>query len=167
MPEPVARRAVIALGSNLGRRHQTLAAAVAALDGLAEVTVRAVSPVHETVAVSLDGPDPDRPRFANAVAVVSTTLSAERLLAELQRIEREHHRVRHERWGDRTLDLDLIDYAGEIRDSPALTIPHPRAAEREFVLAPWAEIEPEAVLAGTPIRTLLARLQPQSPESTR
>lgn len=167
MPEPVARRAVIALGSNLGQRHETLDSAVAALSELSQITVQAVSPVHETVAVSLDGPDPERPRFANAVAVVTTTLPPEQLLAQLQRIEQEHHRVRHERWGDRTLDLDLIDYEGETRASTALTIPHPRAAERAFVLEPWADIEPEAVLAGMPIRQLLEKLRAQSPEETR
>jgi 2-amino-4-hydroxy-6-hydroxymethyldihydropteridine diphosphokinase len=82
------------------------------------------------------------------VVLVSSALSPEELLGKLHDIENAHGRVRLERWGDRTLDLDLIDFAGLERDSPELTLPHPRAWERSFVLAPWAQIDEHARIAG-------------------
>ena len=138
--------AVVALGANLGDRAETIAAAVRDLGRLPLTTaVRAADPI-ESVAVTPDGPDASAP--ANTVAVVSTRLAPSVLLGYLHAIEERHGRVRRERWGDRTLDLDLITY-GEVRsDDPALLLPHPRAAERDFVLAPWLALDPDAVLPG-------------------
>ena len=141
-------RAVIALGGNLGDRHATLDAAVAGLVAHDDVSIVAVSSYLETVAIHVDGPAEDAPRYLNAVALVDTTLTAFELHDVLRRIENDLGRERHERWGDRTLDLDLIDFAGLTIDTDNLTVPHPRAHERVFVLDPWLEIDPQAVLPG-------------------
>ena len=102
----------------------------------------------ESVAVKLDGPDPDAPRYLNAVALVTTRLAPQVLLGMMHAVEEEQGRVRRERWGDRTLDLDLIAY-GDFRSSEEhLQVPHPRAAERLFVLEPWLSLDPDAVLPG-------------------
>jgi 2-amino-4-hydroxy-6-hydroxymethyldihydropteridine diphosphokinase len=139
---------VVALGSNLGDRGDTLRAAVAALRATPGIEVAAVSPVVESVAVKLTGLDPRAPRYLNAVALVDTVLPPHGLLDALHAIESENGRVRAERWGDRTLDLDLIDVAGIRHDDPEVTLPHPRAFERDFVLKPWLEVDPDAVLTG-------------------
>ncbi len=140
--------AVIALGSNLGDREGTLEAAAAEIGRLPLTDGLRLSPVIRSVAVTLDGPDPSKPEYLNAVAEVRTALAPSVLLGYLQAIEREHGRERSVRWGDRTLDLDLIAY-GDVRSSdPQLTIPHPRAHERDFVLGPWAALDAEAVLPG-------------------
>ena len=92
--------------------------------------------------------------------LVRTTLPPRALLSLLHEIERKHGRVRAERWGDRTLDLDIIDYAGLQSATDELTLPHPRAHERAFVLRPWAEVAPEAVLPGHGrVADLLAALE--------
>ncbi|MGC0368616.1 2-amino-4-hydroxy-6-hydroxymethyldihydropteridine diphosphokinase [Microbacterium sp. SLBN-111] len=143
---PVA--AVVALGANLGSRAETLAAAVEELRLLPLTTDVRVSAPIETVAVTLAGEDADAPRYLNAVALLQTRLAPTTLLRELHRIEAEHGRVRREKWGDRTLDLDLITYGDERIDDERLTVPHPRAHEREFVLAPWVAIDPDAVIPG-------------------
>ncbi|KTS05851.1 2-amino-4-hydroxy-6-hydroxymethyldihydropteridine diphosphokinase [Microbacterium testaceum] len=140
--------AVVALGANLGDRAETLHAAIAALRALPLTTAVRVSAPLETVAVTLHGEDEDAPRYLNAVALVTTRLAPRPLLRELHRIEAEHGRVRRERWGDRTLDLDLIAYSDERIDDDDLTVPHPRAHEREFVLAPWVDVDPDADLPG-------------------
>ena len=151
--------AVIALGSNQGDRAATLLSAVTELAEADGVELTAISPTHETVAVRLDGPDVDAPAYLNAIALIRTTLAPDDLLALLQRIEARHGRVRAERWGDRTLDLDIVDYAGQRRDRDGLTLPHPRAAQRDFVLRPWLEVEPDAELTGVGrVADLLARL---------
>nr|WP_105567800.1 2-amino-4-hydroxy-6-hydroxymethyldihydropteridine diphosphokinase [Microbacterium halophytorum] len=140
--------AVVAFGANLGDRYATLTAAareIAALDGVHGI--RMSTPV-ESVAITLSGPDPTKPGYVNAVAVVTTTLGADELLAALQGIENAHGRVREERWGDRTLDLDVIAYGGAVSDDPLLTLPHPRAHERDFVLGPWLELDPDAAVPG-------------------
>lgn len=144
---------VIAFGSNQGDREALLSAAVrdvAALDG---VTVTAVSGLVESHAVRLAGVDESAPNYLNGVLTARTSLPPEQLLDELQRIELEHGRVRLERWGDRTLDLDLIavtdaDGIPVQQTSERLTLPHPRAWQRAFVLAPWMQLEPHAVLPG-------------------
>jgi len=141
-------RAVIALGGNLGDRHETLDDAVTRLSGHDGITVVAVSSYVETVAVRIDGPDADAPRYLNAVAIVETSLGAEALHGVLQEIESALGRERRERWGDRTIDLDLIDFAGQRFSTAALTVPHPRAHERLFVLEPWLEIDPQAAIPG-------------------
>jgi dihydroneopterin aldolase / 2-amino-4-hydroxy-6-hydroxymethyldihydropteridine diphosphokinase len=155
-----AEHVVIALGTNLGDRATTLAQAVDALRRLPGLEVDAVSGVHETVAMTLTGPDPDRPRYGNQVVVGRTDLPPHALLDALLRIERAFGRVRTERWGDRTLDLDLVAQGDRVLDAPDLVLPHPRAHERDFVLRPWLEAEPDAVLPGRGrVRHLLAALE--------
>jgi 2-amino-4-hydroxy-6-hydroxymethyldihydropteridine diphosphokinase/dihydroneopterin aldolase/2-amino-4-hydroxy-6-hydroxymethyldihydropteridine diphosphokinase len=162
--------AVVALGSNLGDRSDTIDAAVAELRELPLVGSVRVAPVIESVAVKLDGPDETAPTYLNTVAIVHTRLAPTVLLAHLNLIESEHGRIRRERWGDRTLDLDLIAYGDVRSDDPRLTLPHPRAAERTFVLDPWLALAPEAVLPGRgPIaalrRSLSERSESKRPES--
>lgn len=140
--------AVVAFGANLGDREETIRHALADLDATDGITVTRVSPLHESVAVKPDGEDPDAPGYLNGVALLSTTLSPRALLTELNRVEREHGRVRAERWGDRTLDLDIVAFGSLTVDEPDLTIPHPRAAQRDFVLAPWLDVDPDAALPG-------------------
>ncbi|PZE86909.1 2-amino-4-hydroxy-6-hydroxymethyldihydropteridine diphosphokinase [Curtobacterium sp. MCBD17_032] len=150
-------RAVIALGANLGDRGSTLRAAAAAIAALPGVRPVASSSEVESVAVTLDGPDTTRPRYRNAVVVVDTDLAPDELLDGLHGIEDEHGRTRDVRWGDRTLDLDVIAIDDERIDTATLTVPHPRAHERAFVLAPWADADPDAVLPGHgPVASLLA-----------
>ena len=145
---------VIALGSNLGDRQDILQGAVDAIVGLPGVRVTAVSPVYETVPVG----GPAQPDYLNAVVLAATTLPARDLLDRLHEIEAAFDRVRLVRWGPRTLDLDIIVVGGERSDNPALTLPHPRAHERAFVLAPWHDVDPDAALPGYgPVAELLAQ----------
>jgi 2-amino-4-hydroxy-6-hydroxymethyldihydropteridine diphosphokinase len=134
-------RAAVALGSNLGDREGTLDSALAAIAKLGDVV--AISGFHETAPVG----GPEQGDFLNAVAVIDTALGPEQLLAELQRIEDDHGRVRLERWGPRTLDLDLVVMEAVRRDTPELTVPHPRVTERRFVLVPLVEVWPDAEVA--------------------
>lgn len=140
--------AVVALGANLGDRRETIRRALERISRLPLVDEVRVSELHETVAVRLDGPDPDAPGYVNAVAIVSTRLAPEVLLGMLHAIEDEHGRERRERWGDRTLDLDLITYGDVTSDDPRLLLPHPRAAGRLFVLDPWLSVDPEGEIPG-------------------
>ncbi|HWH25686.1 MAG TPA: 2-amino-4-hydroxy-6-hydroxymethyldihydropteridine diphosphokinase [Pseudolysinimonas sp.] len=140
--------AVVAFGSNLGDRAATLLAAARELADTAGIELVAMSSVHETAAVRPEGIDVDAPAYLNAVALVRTTLAPVELLRVLNAIEHAHGRVRAERWGDRTLDLDLIDVSGTVLVTDDLVLPHPRAHERDFVLAPWLEIAPDATLPG-------------------
>ena len=139
---------VLALGANLGDRVATLAAAVAGLAAVDGLTVHAVSPVFATAPVG----GPPQPDYLNAVVLARTTLAPARLLAACQGVEAEHGRERSVRWGPRTLDVDVIAYgtAGSpdevLLDDPDLTLPHPRAHQRAFVLAPWAALDPRAML---------------------
>lgn len=143
-------RAVLSLGANLGDR---LAALQAALDALAtRVAVVAVSPVYETAPVGVT----DQPDFLNAVALVDTGLPPAELLALAHAVEAAAGRVRAERWGPRPLDVDLVAYGSVASDDPALTLPHPRAAERVFVLAPWLDVDPAAALPSGAVADLLA-----------
>jgi 2-amino-4-hydroxy-6-hydroxymethyldihydropteridine diphosphokinase len=141
-------RAVIAFGANLGDREATIAAATRELAETPGVVLVAVSPVYETPAMKDSGVDHDAPGYLNGVLVVDTTLDAHAQLDVLQGIEARHGRVRAEHWGDRTLDLDLIDLGGARVSDERLTLPHPRAWQRAFVLQPWLDLEPDAVLAG-------------------
>jgi 2-amino-4-hydroxy-6-hydroxymethyldihydropteridine diphosphokinase len=134
--------ACIALGSNLGDRRGMLAGAIAALAGTGGVVVQRVSSFHETEPV---GGPPGQGLFLNAAAVLETTLDPFALLHVLQEIEERFGRARTVHWGERTLDLDLLLFGDQIVDTPELTIPQPRMAVRRFVLAPLAEIAPEAV----------------------
>lgn len=145
--------AYIGLGSNLGDREETLRDALARLAELGEVRV---SSFHETDPVGVT----DQPKFVNAVAELSTQLAPRDLLDALLAIERElgRDRSREQRWGPRTLDLDLLLYGGEMIDEPGLTVPHPRLADRRFVLEPLHELVPGLVLPdGTRVGDLLAR----------
>lgn len=138
--------AVIALGANLGDREGQLRDAVADLQAADGVRVTAASTLVQTPALKPDGVDLAAPAYLNAVVVLETELDPYALLRLLHGIERRHGRVRDVRWGDRTLDLDIVVYDDVTLNSPDLTLPHPRAGERDFVLAPWAQLEPDATL---------------------
>ncbi len=149
------QRAVLSLGSNLGNRLETLQGAVDALEDTPGVRIKAVSPVYETEPWGV-APGSQPPYF-NAVVVLKTTLPPSSLLERAHAVEEAFHRVRQERWGPRTLDVDILSYADMVSDDPVLTLPHPRAHERAFVLAPWHDVDPEARLPGRgPIARLLA-----------
>jgi len=135
---------ILALGSNLGDRADILQGGVDAIAAIPEVQVMAVSPVYETVPVG----GPPQPDYLNAVLLARTTLPTATLLDRIHEIEAAFDRVREVRWGPRTLDIDIITAEDERSDDPVLTLPHPRAHERAFVLAPWHDIEPDAVLPG-------------------
>ena len=152
-------RAHVGLGSNLGDRLATLDAAVRALDADELTHVMAVSRVYETEPVGGLEQDP----YLNAVAVLETDRGPHQLLELLQATEAGLGRVRAERWGPRTADLDLILYDGPPVDSPELTVPHPRARERAFVLVPLCDADPFAAFPdGEPAAAALARLGPVS-----
>ncbi len=145
---PKARKAVLALGGNLGDRQATLDSAVAALRDHEGLRVTSVSPFVESVALTEAGLDSSMPSYLNAVVLVETTLKPKQLLEAVRQIESDHGRVRVERWGSRTLDVDIITYQGVLKSSKKLTLPHPRAAERAFVLVPWLMADPAAILPG-------------------
>jgi 2-amino-4-hydroxy-6-hydroxymethyldihydropteridine diphosphokinase len=156
-------RAVVALGANLGDRVRTLRQAVAALQALPLTDDVRAAEVIESVAVKPDGPDAEAPAYLNTVAIVTTRLAPSVLLSYLHAIEASNGRERREHWGDRTLDLDLIAYGDVVSDDPHLLLPHPRAAERDFVLAPWLALDPDAELPGRGrVSDLLARLRETS-----
>lgn len=143
--------AVIALGSNLGDREATIRAAVHELAATPGITVERCSGLIETPALKPDGVDADAPAYLNAAVRIRTTLDPHELLDVLHRIEAAHGRERTEHWGDRTLDLDIVSMGGVRVHEPDLMVPHPRAHERAFVLAPWLEVEPDATLGGVPV----------------
>ncbi|MEU4658042.1 2-amino-4-hydroxy-6-hydroxymethyldihydropteridine diphosphokinase [Streptomyces sp. NPDC023723] len=148
------RRAVIALGANLGNRLETLQGAIDALEDTPGVRVKGVSPVYETEPWGVD--PGSQPSYFNAVVVLKTTLPPSSLLERAHAVEEAFHRVREERWGPRTLDVDIVAYADVVCDDPQLTLPHPRAHERAFVLAPWHDVDPDAALPGRgPVADLL------------
>ena len=140
--EPV--DAVLALGANLGDAQGTLRRAVAELGTLTGVDVVEVGPLARTAAVG----GPEQPDFLNTVVIVRTTLSPRELLLGCQSVEAGNGRVRDVRWGPRTLDIDIVVYGDVIGSAPDLELPHPRANERAFVLAPWAHLSPDAHLPG-------------------
>nr|WP_165776815.1 2-amino-4-hydroxy-6-hydroxymethyldihydropteridine diphosphokinase [Bifidobacterium simiarum] len=144
-PASRVHKAVVAMGGNIGDVEQTLRAAVVAIDGVPGNQITGISPLYRTAAW---GMEPGTPDFLNAVVEVTTTLDADTLLSALQTIEAAHGRSREVHWGSRPLDLDIVDFDGEISDDPHLTLPHPRAWQRSFVLAPWADLDPNAVLPG-------------------
>jgi 2-amino-4-hydroxy-6-hydroxymethyldihydropteridine diphosphokinase len=135
---------VLALGSNLGDRLANLQGGVDALcaeTGLEDV---AVSPVYQSAPVG----GPAQPDYLNAVLTASTSLPARAVLDRGRAAEAALRRVRGERWGPRTLDVDVIVYGNEVSGDPELTLPHPRAHERPFVLAPWHDLDPDAAIPG-------------------
>lgn len=139
---------LLAFGANLGDRGETILAAQRELASAPGITGFTASELRETIALTPEGPDPEAPSYLNGVATAQTTLSPHELLDLLQEIESAHGRVRDVRWGDRTLDIDLILYGGRVIKDERLTVPHPRAHERDFVLAPWLALDPHAVLMG-------------------
>ncbi|WP_405582917.1 2-amino-4-hydroxy-6-hydroxymethyldihydropteridine diphosphokinase [Streptomyces sp. NBC_01190] len=154
------KTAVIALGGNLGNRLEILQSAVDALEDTPGVRVKAVSPVYETEPWGV--PAGSQPNYLNAVILVRTTLPPDGLLERGHAIEEAFHRVRDQRWGPRTVDVDIVAYQGVRSDDPVLTLPHPRAHERAFVLVPWHDIEPSAELPGHgPVAELLAAVADQ------
>ncbi len=151
------RRAVLALGSNLGERMVSLQGAVNSLADTPDVWVTAVSGVYESEPVNCP---PDSKNYLNAVVLIDTTLSASRLMDRALAIEDAYERERSDvQNAPRTLDVDLIVVGDRRSDEESLRLPHPRAKERPFVLKPWFDLEPDAVLpeAG-PIADLLAGL---------
>ena len=103
-----------------------------------------------------------QPKYLNAVVFLKTTLPPSSLLERAQAVEEAFHRVRSERWAPRTIDVDIVAYADMVSDDPELTLPHPRAHERAFVLAPWHDVEPDAQLPGRgPVAQLLAAVSRQ------
>ena len=141
---PRPRRVVLALGSNLGDRQQNLQGAIDGLFDAPGLGFRAVSPVYETRPVG----GPGQPDYLNAVLTAETALPAQAILDRAHRVEDALRRVRQVRWGPRTIDVDLIVVGDEVSDDPELTLPHPHAHERAFVLAPWHDIEPDAQIPG-------------------
>jgi 2-amino-4-hydroxy-6-hydroxymethyldihydropteridine diphosphokinase len=149
------RRAVLSIGSNLGDRRLNLQGAVDSLADTPEVWLTAVSPVYETVPV--DSPEGAKD-FLNAVVLLDTTLSAPTLLDRALAIEAAYGRERAERNAPRTLDVDLIVVGDRRANEGDLVLPHPRAAERAFVLAPWCDMEPDAEIPGVgPVSELLEK----------
>lgn len=153
------RQAVIAMGGNLGEVSETFRKVLARLSQTSGVGVVEVSPLVRTAAVLGEG-QAEQPDYLNAIVIVSTMLSPLELLQLLQEIEDEHGRERSEHWGARTLDLDIIDYQGVISEDEQLTLPHPRASQRAFVLLPWSLVAPTAELAGAGEVVVLADYAP-------
>ncbi|HEY9860558.1 MAG TPA: 2-amino-4-hydroxy-6-hydroxymethyldihydropteridine diphosphokinase [Candidatus Obscuribacterales bacterium] len=134
-PEESLHSAAIALGSNLGDSQQTLESALVVLDETLGISLQARSHWYVTAPVG-----PPQPDFLNGCALLATTLTPQTLLATLLEIEHQFGRVRQERWGPRSLDLDLLFFEDVILQTPDLTLPHPRMTERAFVLVPLVEI---------------------------
>lgn len=143
--DPVIRHAVIAMGGNLGDAAQAMRSAIASIDALPGTQIIGISPLYRSAPW---GMAPGTPDFLNAVIEADTTLTPRELLDALQRIETAHGRRRETHWGSRTLDLDIIDIDGEESDDPSLTLPHPRAWQRAFVLLPWLDLDFDAHLSG-------------------
>jgi 2-amino-4-hydroxy-6-hydroxymethyldihydropteridine diphosphokinase len=135
---------VIAVGANLGEAAMVVGEALCTLADRLDGDLVARSSLYRTAPVG----GPEQPDFINAVAIVDSELEPSEILSRLQAMENESGRVRDIRWGPRTLDLDVIVAGDVVSDDPNLTIPHPRAHERSFVLLPWLEIEPLAQIPG-------------------
>jgi 2-amino-4-hydroxy-6-hydroxymethyldihydropteridine diphosphokinase len=154
-------RVFIGVGSNLGDREFLIRKAIESLRDLPHTVVARVSSLYDTAPVGVE----DQPAYLNAVVWLETSLLPRELLWQLLLIEKRMGRVRTQRWGPRPIDLDLLFYGREIIDEPDLTVPHPEAHRRAFVLIPLAEIAPEFIHPGTgePIRKLLRKLDPNPP----
>jgi len=153
--------AYVGLGSNLGDRRGLIREALKRLGRLQGVRVRKRSRIIETDPVGRTR----QPRFLNAVAEVETRIEPSLFLRRLRAVERALGRVRHERWGPRTIDLDLLLWGDRSMATPRLTLPHPRMAERRFVLAPLAELCPGRRVPGTgrTVRSLLRDMENRAP----
>jgi len=145
-------RVVLSLGANLGDRRSYLQSAVDSLAAFA--TVVAVSPVYETAPVG----GPVQPDYLNAVVLIDTHDAPLALMLRCHDVEHLAGRVRGERWGPRVLDIDVICYGDLSSDDPTITVPHPRASERTFVLRPWLDVDPDAHIAGASVADLVATL---------
>jgi 2-amino-4-hydroxy-6-hydroxymethyldihydropteridine diphosphokinase len=137
-------RAVLALGANLGDARAAVEGAMDALDSCEGVTVVARSSLYVTDPVG----GPEQPQFINAIVIVETSLDPVQLLACAHEVEHQWHRTREVHWGPRTLDIDVIDIPGVRMNTTQLMLPHPRAAERAFVLVPWLEVDSAAQITG-------------------
>lgn len=151
----------IALGSNLGDSPQTLITVMDRLATMADTQVTARSHLYKTAPVG-----PPQPDYINACATVLTTLSPQDLLNRMLSLEADYGRVRQERWGARTLDLDLILYGNRVLTEATLEVPHPRFRERAFVLVPLAEIAPDWVdpVTGQTVQSLCEGVDHQGVE---
>ncbi len=156
--EPVT--AAIALGGNLGDSQRILLSAMTAIDQAQEIKMIARSPLYKTAPVG-----PPQPDYLNACILVETSLTPRALLQQLLIIENQFGRVRQERWGARSLDLDLLLFSDQIVDLPGLTVPHPRLHERPFVLVPMMDIAPQwpHPIFGKTIAQLLDQLSMTEP----
>ncbi|OHF36320.1 2-amino-4-hydroxy-6-hydroxymethyldihydropteridine diphosphokinase [Corynebacterium sp. HMSC074A01] len=152
-------RAVISAGSNMedSRAHLASVRAHFADVLVAASSLYATAPWGKT----------DQPDFLNQSLLIDAPLSPSQLLTECQALEAAANRVRIERWGPRTLDVDIVDIEGFTSDDPVLTVPHPRAHLRAFVLAPWLELDPDATLGGERVADLLAGLDAEEREGVR
>ena len=144
----------LSIGANLGDRAGTLKKAVALLSQVPGIRVTAVSPLYETPPWGKT----DQPPFLNGAVAIDTALSGQELLAACLAIEQRLGRVRHEKWGARTIDIDLICSPDETCCSETLTLPHPYATQRAFVLVPLRDIAPDLILCGRPLGDWLDRL---------
>lgn len=146
----------IALGSNIGESQAILEGALKTLEQTPGITIKAKSSWYKTAPVG----GPSQPDYLNGAAILQVQLSPQQLLKTLLEIEQEFGRVRQERWGPRTLDLDVLLFDDLILETPDLQIPHPRMTERAFVLVPLAEIAPDWIepVTGEPISQLAQKL---------
>ncbi|MFC0265064.1 2-amino-4-hydroxy-6-hydroxymethyldihydropteridine diphosphokinase [Alloscardovia macacae] len=144
---PELHTAILALGGNVGDVSLAMREAIVSLDALPGNQITGISALYRTAPWGVPGAEPV-PDFYNAVVELSTPLSARELLEHIHTIEAEHGRTRDVHWDSRTLDIDIIDFNGTVSADPDLTLPHPRAWQRAFVLRPWLDVQPNAQLVG-------------------
>ncbi len=157
-----ASRAWLGLGGNIGDVEKAMAAALQRLDDDASIQVIQVSPVYKTPPWGVE----DQPWFLNCCAEIATTLPPEHLLDVCQAAERAGKRERIQRWGPRTIDIDILVFEGIEQEEQRLTLPHPRICERAFVLVPLADIAPQVVLNGSTIAQLASECDQPGLEKT-
>ncbi len=152
----MASRAVIAMGSNIGDKAANIRAALERVGREPGVRVERVSQLYKTAPWGKT----DQDWFVNGCAILATTLAPIELLARLKGVERAMGRQAGERWGPRLIDLDIIDFDNQVMQTPELTLPHPLALERDFVVIPLAEIAPELTIGGVKSLAAAARFKP-------